>query len=549
MEPAMPEQPRPGPETDVPEAAADARWWRWAQLVWIVPVIAVVIAGWLGVRSVLSRGPTIEITFETASGLEANKTSVKYKDVEVGTVTSIRLSDDRSRVVVSARLTPQARDLVVKDTKFWVVRPRIAGGQALGLGTILSGAYIALDPGQSKESHRRFEGLEAPPAVTSDARGRQFILRAEDLGSIDVGSPVYFRRVRVGQIVSAALDAEGGGVTFRAFVNHPHQQFVTTSSRFWNASGIDLSLDARGLRLETQSLLSIAIGGVAFEEPPDARAGTPASAEAEFTLYADRETALRQPPKLRDRYILYFDQSVRGLGVGAPVDFRGVVIGDVARVSLDYNRARGSLRPAVEINIYPERLAASLREPAAALEPGERRAMWRRFIERGLRAQLRTANLITGNLYVTLDLFPKERPVKIGAAAEPMEIPTLPGGFEELQTSVANVMKKLERVPFNEIAADLRKTVNTLDGTLIEVSSLVTKLGTEIAPELREALKEARATLDRAQQVLAQDSPVQGDLRATLRDVSRAAQSMRNLADYLERHPESIIRGRRGESR
>lgn len=532
---------------DVPEAAADARWWRWAQLIWIVPVIAVIIAGWLGVRSVLSRGPMIEITFETASGLEANKTSVKYKDVEVGTVTSIRLSDDRSRVVVSARLTPQAKDLVVQDTKFWVVRPRITGGQALGLGTILSGAYIALDPGQSKETQRRFEGLESPPAVSSDARGRQFILRAADLGSIDVGSPVYFRRVRVGQVVSAVLDAEGRGVTFRAFVNHPHEQYVTTASRFWNASGIDLSLDARGLRLETQSLLSIAIGGVAFEEPPDAQPGTPAGAEAEFTLHESREAALRQPPQLRDRFILYFDQSVRGLGVGAPVDYRGVVIGDVARVSLDYNRARASLRPAVEINIYPERLAASLREPGAAQEPGERRAMWRRFIERGLRAQLRTANLITGNLYVTLDMFPKERPVKVKAGAEPEEIPTLPGGFEELQTSVANVMKKLEQVPFNEIAADLRKTVNTLDGTLREVSTLVTKLGTEIAPELREALKEARATLDRAQQVLAQDSPVQGDLRATLRDVSRAAQSMRNLADYLERHPESIIRGRRQE--
>jgi paraquat-inducible protein B len=544
----MPEQPPTGPEADIPEAAADARWWRWAQLIWIVPIVAVVIAGWLGVRAVLSRGPTIEITFETASGLEANKTSVRYKDVEVGTVTSIRLSDDRSRVVVSARLTPQARDLVVEDTKFWVVRPRITGGQALGLGTILSGAYIALDPGQSKDTQRRFEGLEAPPAVTSDARGRQFILRADDMGSIDVGSPVYFRRVRVGQIVSAALDAEGKGVTFRAFVNQPHDQYVTTASRFWNASGIDLSLDARGLRLETQSLLSIAIGGVAFEEPADAKAGPPAAAGAEFTLHENREAALRQPPKIRDRYILYFNQSVRGLGVGAPVDFRGVVIGDVARVSLDYNRARATLRPAVEINIYPERLAASLREPGVAQQAGERRAMWRRFIERGLRAQLRTANLITGTLYVTLDMFPKEPPVRVKAGADPLEIPTLPGGFEELQTSVANVMKKLEQVPFNEIAADLRTTVNTLDGTLREVNTLVTRLDTEIAPELRAALKEARATLDRAQQVLAQDSPIQGDMRATLRDVSRAAQSMRNLADYLERHPESILRGRRGES-
>ena len=539
----MAERP-PSRDVDIPEAAEDARWWRWAQLVWIVPIAAVIIAGWLAVRTIVNRGPTVDITFETASGLEANKTSVRYKDVEVGTVIAIGLSEDRGRVVVTARFTPQAEDLIVKDTKFWVVRPRVSGGQALGLGTILSGAYIALDPGQSGERERRFTGLEVPPVVTSDARGRQFILRAPDMGSIDVGSPVYFRRVRVGQVVSAELDPEGKGVSFRAFVNHPHDQYVTTTTRFWNASGIDLSLDARGLRLQTQSLISIAVGGVAFQEPPDAPPGSPADPEARFTLHEDRESALSQPPKIRDRYILFFNQSVRGLAVGAPVDFRGVVIGDVARVSLDYNRARSSLRPAVEINIYPERLAASLREPGAAWKPEERQAMWLRFIERGLRAQLRTANLITGNLYVTLDMFPKERPVRVKAGAQPMEIPTLPGGFEELQSSVASVVKKLDQIPYSEIAGDVRKTVNTLDLTLREVNTLVGRLDKEIAPELRAALKDARATLDKAQGMLAQDSPLQGDLRTTLRDVSRAAQAMRNLADYLERHPESIIRGR-----
>lgn len=536
-----PAKPAPG---EIPEAAADARWWRWAQLIWIVPIVAVLIAGWLAVRGFVNRGPTVEITFETANGLEAGKTSVKYKDVEVGTVIGIGLSDDRKRVVITARFTPQAKDLVVQDTKFWVVRPRFTGGQALGLGTILSGAYIALDPGKSKESQRRFEGLENPPAVTSDARGRQFILRAADMGSIDVGSPIYFRRVRVGQIVSAELDPGGKGVYFRAFVNHPHDQYVTTASRFWNASGIDLSLDARGLRLETQSLLSVAIGGVAFQEPQEAGPAPAAEAEATFRLFENRETALRHTPARKDSYVLYFSQSVRGLSVGAPVDFRGVAIGEVTRVTLDYNRERSELRPAVEIDVYPERLEASFRKPA----PGkQRQETLPGFIARGLRAQLRTGNLITGNLYVTLDMFPKERPVRVDASRKPIEIPTVPGGFEELQSSLSGVMKKLEQIPFNEIATDVRRTVNTLDLTLRQVTTLAGRLENDIAPELKEAIKEARATMEKAQGVLAQDSPMQGDLRTTLRDVSRAAQSMRNLADYLERHPESLIRGRRQE--
>lgn len=539
----MAEHPGQQDNADLPEAAADARWWGWAQLIWIVPIVAVLIAGWLAVRGFVNRGPTVEITFETANGLEAGRTSVKYKDVEIGTVTGIRLSEDRKRVVVIARFTVQGKDLVVEDTKFWVVRPRIAGGQALGLGTLLSGAYIALDPGKSKESQRRFQGLENPPAVTSDARGRGFILRAADMGSVDVGSPVYFRRVRVGQIVAAELDPSGKSVFFRAFVNHPHEQYVTTASRFWNASGIDLTLDARGLQLETQSLLSIAIGGVAFQDPPEGEPAPPAHDETAFTLFPNREAAMRLIPSRKDTYVLYFNQSVRGLSVGAPVDFRGVAVGDVARITLDYSRERSELRPAVEINIYPERLEASFRKPG----PGKRQETLPGFVARGLRAQLRTANLITGNLYVTLDLFPKEPPVKIDTARKPMEIPTVPGGFEELQSAVTGAMKKLEQVPFGEIAADLRRTMNTLDLTLRQVTTLAGRLETEIAPELKEALREARLTLEKAQGVLAQDSPMQGDLRTTLREVSRAAQSMRNLADYLERHPESLIRGRRQE--
>jgi paraquat-inducible protein B len=540
---------RPDLSEDIPEARPVSGRWRWSVLIWVVPAVAVIIGTWLALKGVLNRGPTIAIVFETASGLEAGKTKVKYKDVDIGLVKSIALSEDRGSVVVTAELKQQAKGLTVEDTKFWVVRPRFSGGQAFGLGTILSGAYIALDPGNSDEQRRDFVGLENPPVITSETRGRQFILRSNDLGSIDVGSPVYYRHARVGQIATAELNKDGKGVSFLAFIDAPYDKYVTKEARFWNASGVDMSYGSGGFRLETESLASILIGGVAFQVPPEMEAGPPALAGAAFELFKDRETAFKQAVTVKDTYVLHFRQAVRGLNVGAPVDFRGVPVGEVSRVMLDYDRERDDLRPAVEISVYPEQIAARLRSPARMMEPGMRAKTVQRLVERGMRAQLGTGNLVTGQLYVTLDFFPGAPRATVNLAKAPLEIPTISGGFAELQTSIENIARTLEKIPFVDVVADFKKMVNTLDMTLHKVDTLVERVDTEIAPELRATLEEARATLQRAQGMLSEDAPMQGDVRGTLRDVTRAADAIRNLADYLERHPESLLRGKQEESR
>jgi paraquat-inducible protein B len=540
----IPELP---PHEDIPEAAADRRKSRWAPLVWIVPLVAAGIGVWLSIHTLLNLGTAIEITFKSGEGLEANRTRIKYKDIDIGIVKSIELTAERD-VLVKAEISPKAKDLVVEDTRFWVVRPRITGGVALGLGTILSGAHIAMDPGKSNSTRRTFAGLENPPPITTGDPGRQFILRAADLGSVDVGTPVYFRRVRVGKTVSAELDADGKGVVVRVFVNAPYDKYVNSATRFWDVSGVEVALDSNGFRLETESLTAIVIGGIAFETLPGARSPAQARADAEFTLHPNRDAAMKQVYTVKDTYILHFNHSVRGLAPGSPVDFLGVDIGEVNSIKLDYDRNQGSVRPAVEINIYPERLSERFRERGPAYDPGRRAETLQRFVDRGLRAQLRTGNLLTGQAYVSLNFFPKEPKVRIDRAQVPLEIPTVAGGFEELQTAVTNVAKALEKVPFTEVAADFRKAVASLDVTLKEVNTLVSRMHTELAPELKATLEEARVTLNKAQGLLAEDTPLQGDLRTTLRDVSRAAQAVRSLADYLERHPESVLRGKREES-
>lgn len=538
----------PGPDAaDLPEAVAAPKRRRGPQLVWIIPLVAALIGGWLAVKTLLEQGPTITISFKTGEGLEAGKTKIKYKDVEIGLVKSIALAEDRSGVVVTAELAKQAEPLLVEDTRLWVVRPRISGGSVSGLGTLLGGSYIGIDVGKSSEPRRRFSGLDTPPVVTLDVPGRHFVLRADDLGSLDVGSPLYFRRVQAGQVVSYELDKEGRGVTLKVFVYAPYDQFVTGNTRFWNASGIDVDLDATGLKVDTQSMVSILVGGIAFQTPENSVLPARAEENASFNLYAGREQALKNPDAVAEDYTLVFKDSVRGLSVGAPVDFRGIVVGEVTAIHVDFDPATKTFSMPVEVRIYPERLRGRMRKGAVAprdiiADAKERLAA---LVEHGMRAQLRTGNLLTGALYVALDVFPDAPRAKVDWSKAPIEFPTVPGAFAELQASLTRIAAKLEKVPLEGISADLRQALKTLDQTLASTNHLVQRVDQELTPELRATLEGARRSLAAVESTLANEAPLQQGMRETLRDLSRASDSLRGLADYLERNPESLIRGKK----
>lgn len=523
---------------EVPQAVERHRGPRTAQLVWLVPIAAALLGGWIALKALWDHGPTITIRFASGEGIEANKTRIKHKAVDIGTVTSVKLAPDRKSVVVSARIDRQAADaFLVEDTRFWVVKPRIAGGQVSGLSTLLAGSYIGADPGKSQSSQGDFIGLESPPAITSDLQGRSFVLRADDLGSLDIGSPIYYRGLVAGHVTSAEIPPDGKSVMVGIFVEAPYDRLVNQESRFWNASGVDLSVDAQGVKLETQGLISLLVGGIAFENP-EAFANAPqAEAKSQFRLWNTRGEAMATRETVVEVYRLVFSQSVRGLTVGAPVDFRGINVGEVRSITLRHEPRTTVFETAVDINLWPERMRTNNRTPSVQ--------RMQRFVEHGFRAQLRSANLITGQQYVALDFFPKAAKATMDARKMPPEIPTIPGSLTELQDSLGNVVKTLEKVPFDKVAEDLRKALATLDTTLKRADVVMQKLAEEVAPELRSTLEQARKTLSSAQQVLATDSPAQGDLRDTLQEVTKAAETVRSLADYLERHPESLIRGKR----
>lgn len=542
----MSDERTPG-DPAIPEAVSRAPGRRSIPIIWLVPIIALAIGAWLGGRALFEKGPMITIQFKSAEGIEANKTRIRHKAVDIGIVRAVRLSADYKSALVTAELERESADaFLAEDTRFWVVRPRIAGGQISGLTTLLAGSYIGADPGKSSTEKRAFVGLETPPAITSDEPGRAFSLRADEVGSLDINSPLYFRGLLAGRVVSTQLTPDGKEAAIGVFVQDPYDKLVTTETRFWNASGIDLTIDASGVKLQTQSLVPLLLGGISFETPAELTASPRAESNTQFRLWDGRAAAMKPRETVIETFVIKFTQSVRGLSVGAPVDFRGITAGEVRDIYLEFDPAAVRFLQVVQIHLYPERLRSRYRDPSRRATPETAPAQRiQRFVERGFRAQLRSANLLTGQMYVALDFFPKAPKATMSLAQTPPEIPSIPGGLGELQESIQNIVAKLEKVPFEQIAQDLRRTMGTLDATLRKADALIAQLGSDIAPELRKTLEAARKTFQSAETALASDSPLQGDLRETLIEVTRAAESVRALTDYLERHPESLIRGKK----
>jgi paraquat-inducible protein B len=528
----------------VPQAVVrrGPRWPAW--LVWLVPVVAIAFGAWLGLRALAERGPTIEIYFKSAEGIEPRKTKIRYRDVDIGEVKSLGLSRDRRTVIVTAQMTREATDLLAEDSKFWIVRPRISGGNVSGLGTLLAGAYIGMDAGKSENKKRQFEGLEQPAIVTSDVPGRLFQLRGEDMGSLDVGSPVYFRHIQVGQVAGYDIAPDGNAVLVRIFVNAPYDSHVRTNTRFWHAEGFDVDVSAAGVKVDTQSIASIILGGLAFQTPPDSPEGPLAEPNREFRLFANRSSAMK-PPETGVLFTLLFNESVRNLVPGAPVDFRGVVIGEVKSIGIEYDPKKKHAYVPVVARIDMEKLRQL---PPGTPPPATRRdpkSFVDRMVELGLRAQIRTASLVTNQLYVALDFFPDAAKDKVDWTRTPPELPTEAGALNELTMTLASIAKKLDRVPFDQIG-------NNLNTTLKSANALLDELERETVPELKGTLQDARAALKSVErsansvgQLAAPDAPLQQNFAGTLDEVAKAAASFRALADYLERHPEALIRGKK----
>jgi paraquat-inducible protein B len=505
-------------------------------LIWILPIVALLIAGWIGYTTLSERGPTITISFKTATGLEAGKTEIKHNDVVLGMVKRVDPTPDLESVVVTAQMNKLAAPHLNENTKFWVVRPRFSLTNLSGLQTLVSGSFIEMDPGSGNTAHRTFTGLEEPPVVRSDVSGTTYTLTANKVGSVSSGSPVFFRGIEVGEVISSDFEGIDKGFTVRVFVYKPYDAYVHDGTQFWNASGISLDAGSGGFKLEIESLQAVLAGGIAFDTGEAALKSAVAKANSTFPLYADRADAEEAGYSKRGRVLVEFEGSVRGLAIGSPVEVQGITIGRVVDFHLVVDAAKNTVRVPVVCEIDIGRIGI-INQPAGQVGSGKLMAD---LVARGMRAQLRTSSFLTGQLFVAFDFFPDAPPAKIVDTDTYPLVPSVPTQMEGLTRSVSQTLDKLASLPLEDIAADARKTLEAAQQLMTNANAQTTPL----LASLRQTSAAADSVLKSMGSAYGGDSQIRAELMETLRQLQETLRSAQTLTNYLEQHPDSVLRGK-----
>ncbi len=556
------------PQPDPPSATIRGQRF---QPIWLIPIVAAIIAGYLAYTAIAQRGPVITLVFQTADGLKPGQTKVRHKAVDLGTVETIKLSEDLAHVEVEVRMQRDAESQLTDHARFWVVRPRLAAGNISGLDTLVSGSYIEMDPGPSAEMasatpQRRYLGLEDPPAVRSDEPGTSYVLTTKRVGGLSSGSPVLYRDINVGEVLNWELSPNGQDFTLAVFVRRPYDSFVHPGTHFWNASGISLELGANGVQLRVENLQAVLTGAVAFETPQEVLSMAPSAAGTSFVLYPDEQAAKVASYDKNLPFLTRFDGSVRGLAVGAPVEFYGIQIGSVTAVKLVFDPTGAESHVDVRYDLQPERIL-----PFAAFDGVPALETSRNLVRRGMRAQLRTANLLTGQMFLALDFIPSAPPAEAAQLSDgTIVIPGTSGGLDNLSALVTAISAEVSKIPFAQIGADLESTLHGLSGmvngpelkqslislaaTLREAQNLVQHLDDgsapvmkklpEIAQNLQLATQRTALLIQSAQDGYGAQSQTRRDLDRLIVQAADTARAVRLLADYLTQHPEALIQGR-----
>lgn len=552
--------PRPSPVT------ASVRRRRRIPLVWIVPLLTAMIAAWLAWDTFSKRGPTITVSFETAAGLTAGQSQLKYRNVVMGTVKSITIPPDLSKVLVTIETTREAEPLLTDKTIFWVVKPQLFAGNITGLETILSGSYIGMRPSvEPGKSQRDFVGQTDPPILQASAKGTIYRLDTHRLGSISLGAPIFFRDIEVGTVLGWDLHDLATRVSIHAFVRAPFDRYVREDSKFWNASGLSVTLGAKGIDVQMESLRALLLGGIAFDTSHDTNQPI-AKAEQRFSLYANAEEAKASGFGRQFHLVSYFPGSVAGLAHGADVTFHGLKVGEVTEVGLYYDARLDRVVVPVHYRVEAGRVTN-----VARLKHTDAKQIAEEMIQRGLRATLESPSLLTGQKIIALQIVPDAKPAELRKDGDYYVVPTAEvGGFDSITSAAAELLGKINRIDFDKIGRNiaaaasgldetingpqLKTTLKALEKAMLDVQDIAHKLDTDgtpalrrlpdIAVQLQEAVTKANKLIGSIDQGYGGQSKFHRDLDRLIPQLTDTARSIRALADLLARHPEALIKGR-----
>lgn len=518
---------------------------RWSS-VWIVPITAILLAGWMVWDHYHDVGPLAQVRFTTADSIVSGKTEVRCRSVRVGVVELVQLAADLKSVVVSLRIDADAASLLRGGTRFWVVRPRVSAANVSGLGTIITGSYIEMDPGDGSPDVNHFDSLELPPVTSSTVPGLRLTLMADTGGSLAVGSPLYYRGFEVGRVETRTFDMERGQVRFDVFISEEYAKLVNRGTCFWNTSGVDVSAGSDGFRIRTPALMSMFAGGASFAMLDGATPGELAKNGEVFKLYAS-ETQAQAAQFNPDRsLLLLFEQSVRGLKKGAPVEFRGLNLGRVVDVSFKYTPS-ATLHKDPRVPVLVELDLSALRTPGQKAVDED--AILAEAVKNGLRAKLGTGSLLTGALFIDFDFVADAPPAAITKLGEYDVMPTQSSGLVQLEAKVNAILAKIEALPLDETLGKFGKTADALTATVTEARAtldaahklLAAEKTQNLTAEMDATLKQLRSSV----KSLGPEGSVQGDLQRTLDELRAALRAFKILSDGVAEKPNSLIFGRK----
>lgn len=543
---------------------------RWPSPIWLLPLIALLIGLWLLYQNWYKTGPTIVVQFTNAEGIEPGKTEVRYKAVAVGKLKSLRVSDDLKYVDAEIILSRDMGKHLGSDARFWIVSPRITRSGISGLSTFFSGTYIGMSPGTNSDDQTYYMGEDRPPVIAPTEAGRRFYLLADSLGSIDIGAPIFYKQLQVGEVIDFKLLDKNAGVQLEVFIRDPYYELVRNNSRFWNASGAEFKFGANGATFRMESLTSLISGGIAFETPKAFDESPASPAQQTFVLYKNYDNTQEKQYAQRLYYVMHFQGNVRGLAVGNPVEFQGVPVGQVENIDIRLDKTSQQLKVPVLVSIQPQQFDESLTPNTADM------AM-RQLVDRGLRAKLDTSSLLTGQKVITLTMekSPKSADiVKIGGYSE---FPTISAALDDLPTMAANVMGSLQEtldgVKRIVNSGKLDKTIDSANSMLKEVEKAVKEAQKvikqvdqqtlpgvtknlervtgnvdQVSQEFNRSLQQLQGSLEQIDRLTARNSPTQYQLDEMMEEVTNAARSVRTLSETLERKPNSLLRGKPNEA-
>ena len=510
--------------------------------IWIIPLLALVLGIYMVVHNWMTEGPDIEIAFKTANGLEQGKTKIKYRNVTMGVVEKVSLNKDFDGVIATAKLDRQALALLREDTHFWVVTARVGLGNISGLDTLLSGAYIQLAPGKGEKEKRKFVALEQPPLTPADAPGVRVHLSSKKSSSITAGDAVLYAGYNVGRVESMEFNADSRELLYTLFIDAPYHDLVDTHSRFWDVSGVSLSAGAAGFKVETGSLETILLGGVAFGLPPGIAKGKPVGSDANFKLYDSFEDIQDNPYRYGTHYVTSFAQSIKGLLPGAPVEYRGITLGRVERImlkeSLQKNIALGTQGEGAKIPVLIYLEPGRLEMPDDAQSLVDLRESITRGVSNGMRASLETGNLLTGAKFINIDYYDEIETAKVGEFDNYPTIPSLETGLGQLEQKVTSILDKLNALPLDTTVTEANNAIATLNSTLENLNNLVMADGTQgLTAQLDQTLKELSSVLEG----FSSGSGAYQSINSSLLRLNRTLGNMESLSRTLAEKPNAVV--------